>query len=174
MIARILFISTLLLSLAGFAPAALAVEETHVTFLGVALDPETQQADRRLREFLRADMPLRFETRDQEYGAAINTLKQWNENEQGPLIARVTPYVYVVAEMLGDDWMAVPEGKIKQLFKGKSLRELDLRGRSGVQVLEWGRGERLMPVDPDAPLREGDVLALAGSRAQILEVRELW
>ena len=103
MIARILFISTLLLSLAGFAPAALAVEETHVTFLGVALDPETQQADRRLREFLRADMPLRFETRDQEYGAAINTLKQWNENEQGPLIARVTPYVYVVAEMLGAD-----------------------------------------------------------------------
>ncbi|MCA9650158.1 MAG: chloride channel protein [Myxococcales bacterium] len=59
-------------------------------------------------------------------------------------------------------------------WAGKSLRELDLRGRSGVQVLEWGRGERLMPVDPDAPLREGDVLALAGSRAQILEVRELW
>lgn len=58
-------------------------------------------------------------------------------------------------------------------WAGRSLRELDLRGRTGVQVLEWGRDDRLMPVDPDAPLREGDVLALAGRRDQILGVREL-
>jgi ABC-type phosphate/phosphonate transport system substrate-binding protein len=36
-----------------------------------------------------------------EYGAAIDTLVDWNVAEKGPLIARVTPYVYVVAEMLG-------------------------------------------------------------------------
>ncbi|MEX1364401.1 MAG: chloride channel protein [Nannocystaceae bacterium] len=56
-------------------------------------------------------------------------------------------------------------------WAGKTLRQLDLRGRTGVQVLEWGRDERLMPVDPDAALREGDLLAIAGNRAEILEAR---
>ena len=97
---RIILVSLVVL----FGSSSLqAVEETPVTFLGVALDPETQEADRRLREFIKAQQAVKFEIRDQEYGAAINTLMQWNEAEQGPLIARVTPYVYVVAEMLGAD-----------------------------------------------------------------------
>lgn len=40
-----------------------------------------------------------------------------------PYASGLMPPDQLVAEMLGDDWMAVPEGKIKQLFKGKSLRE---------------------------------------------------
>lgn len=58
-------------------------------------------------------------------------------------------------------------------WAGRSLRDLDLRGRTGVQVLEWTRGESLMPLDPQAPLREGDVVALAGRRAELLAAREL-
>lgn len=59
-------------------------------------------------------------------------------------------------------------------WAGRSLAELDLRGRTGVQVLEWSRGDGLMPLDPRAPLREGDVVALAGRRNEVLAARELW
>ncbi len=63
---------------------------------------------------------------------------------------------------------------VGRAWAGKSLRELDLRGRTGVQVLEWTRGERLMQLDPRRPLREGDLVALAGNREEILKARELW
>ncbi|MCX4246193.1 chloride channel protein [Paraliomyxa miuraensis] len=59
-------------------------------------------------------------------------------------------------------------------WAGRSLRDLDLRGRTGVQVLEWSRGDRLMVLDPNEPLREGDMVALAGRRDEILAARELW
>lgn len=58
-------------------------------------------------------------------------------------------------------------------WAGQSLAQLDLRGRTGVQVLEWTRGERLLQIDPRAPLREGDIVALAGRRAELLAAREL-
>ncbi|MGH8550059.1 MAG: PhnD/SsuA/transferrin family substrate-binding protein [Methylococcales bacterium] len=83
-------------------PAA-ALEATSMTFVGVALDPETQEADERLRQVFQAKLSLKFENRDLEYSAAIQTLKNWQAAEQGPVMARITPYVYVVAEMLGAD-----------------------------------------------------------------------
>ena len=46
-------------------------------------------------------MALKFEKREMEYGSAIQTLIEWDFDERGPLMARITPYVYVVAEMLG-------------------------------------------------------------------------
>jgi CIC family chloride channel protein len=58
-------------------------------------------------------------------------------------------------------------------WAGRSLAELDLRGRTGVTVLEWCRGEQTMPIDPRAPLREADVLALAGTREQLLLTRAI-
>lgn len=58
-------------------------------------------------------------------------------------------------------------------WAGKSLVELDLRGRTGVTVIEWCRGEETMPIEPRTPLREGDVLALAGTREQILRTRSI-
>ncbi|MCA9710225.1 MAG: chloride channel protein [Myxococcales bacterium] len=63
--------------------------------------------------------------------------------------------------------------EVDRHWAGKSLRQLDLRGRTGVQVLEWSRGERLMPLDPDVALRESDVVALAGTRAELLAARTL-
>ncbi len=62
---------------------------------------------------------------------------------------------------------------VGRAWAGKSLRQLDLRGRTGVQVLEWNRAERLLTLDPNAPLREGDVVALAGRRDELLAARAL-
>jgi CIC family chloride channel protein len=56
-------------------------------------------------------------------------------------------------------------------WAGKSLIDLDLRGRVNVQVLEWRRDDELLALDPRAPLREGDVLALAGNREALLAAR---
>ncbi|MGV7222454.1 MAG: PhnD/SsuA/transferrin family substrate-binding protein [Nitrospinales bacterium] len=80
-----------------------AGDKDSVTFIGVALDPETKAADEKLREYVSARVPIEFEKQEMEYGVAINSLVQWNVEEQGPVMARVTPYVYVVAEMLGAD-----------------------------------------------------------------------
>jgi len=80
-----------------------AQDHLNVTFIGVALDAKTKLADEKLREYLSPKTALEFETREMEYGVAINTLVNWNADEQGPVMARVTPYVYVVAEMLGAD-----------------------------------------------------------------------
>lgn len=63
--------------------------------------------------------------------------------------------------------------EVGRRWAGRSLRDLDLRGRTGARVLEWNRGERLLGIDPDQPLREGDVVALAGRREEILAAREL-
>lgn len=63
---------------------------------------------------------------------------------------------------------------VGRVWADQSLRDLNLRERTGVVVLEWSRGDHLLPLDPSAPLHEGDVLAVAGSRAQILAARELW
>ncbi|MGH8497880.1 MAG: PhnD/SsuA/transferrin family substrate-binding protein [Methylococcales bacterium] len=78
-----------------------AMEASPMTFVAVALDPETQEADERLRQYFQAKLRLKFENRDLEYSSAIQALKNWQADEQGPVMARITPYVYVVAEMLG-------------------------------------------------------------------------
>ncbi len=58
-------------------------------------------------------------------------------------------------------------------WAGRTLAELGLRQRTGTTVLEWCRGDETLAVDPRAPLREGDALAIAGTREQILRVRAL-
>ena len=62
---------------------------------------------------------------------------------------------------------------VGRAWAGHTLIQLDLRGRVNVQVLEWRRGDQLLAIDPKAPLREGDVLALAGSRDNLLAARWL-
>jgi len=58
-------------------------------------------------------------------------------------------------------------------WAGQSLSQLQLRGKTGVVVLEWRRGDALLPIDPSAPLREGDLVAISGTREQILRARAL-
>jgi CIC family chloride channel protein len=58
-------------------------------------------------------------------------------------------------------------------WAGRSLADLEMRSKSGATVLEWLRGDAVLPMDPQAPLREADVLAVAGTREQILRARRL-
>lgn len=58
-------------------------------------------------------------------------------------------------------------------WAGRTLSELALRSRTGATVVEWIRASSPLPIDPQAPLQENDVLAITGSREQILAARRL-
>jgi CIC family chloride channel protein len=58
-------------------------------------------------------------------------------------------------------------------WAGRSLSDLSLRSRTGTTVLEWLRGDSPLPIDPTAPMCEGDILAVVGTREQILAARKL-
>lgn len=62
---------------------------------------------------------------------------------------------------------------VSRRWAGRSLAALDLRGSTGITVLEWLRKDAVLPVDPRAALREGDVLAAVGTREQFLKARLL-
>ncbi len=73
-----------------------------VAFIGVALDTETREADRRLQAYLERSAGLSFAPEELEYGQVIERLATWNSDD-GDFLARTTPYVQVVSEMLGAD-----------------------------------------------------------------------
>jgi ABC-type phosphate/phosphonate transport system substrate-binding protein len=79
-----------------------APADDRVTFVGVALDQETREADRRLQDYLQRTAGIRFAPEELEYGQVIARLAGWNSTD-GTVIARTTPYVQVVSEMLGAD-----------------------------------------------------------------------
>mgnify|MGYP002619699555 CR=1 FL=1 len=62
---------------------------------------------------------------------------------------------------------------VGRAWAGRTISELELRLRTGVLVLEWCRGDDVIAVDPRKPLREGDTLAVCGTREQILAARSL-
>lgn len=77
-----------------------AQSTSRMTFIGVALDADTRQADRRLTEYLFEKAGIRFAAEELEYGQAIRRVVDWRR-EDDLFVARMTPYVYVVAELLG-------------------------------------------------------------------------
>ncbi len=79
-----------------------AAADDRVAFIGVALDTETRDADRRLQTYLERRAGLSFAPEELEYGQVIDRLATWNRND-GVFLARTTPYVQVVSEMLGAD-----------------------------------------------------------------------
>jgi ABC-type phosphate/phosphonate transport system substrate-binding protein len=88
-------VSVVLCLLASPAPA-----NERVTFVGVALDQETREADRRLQDYLQRSADIRFAPEELEYGQVIERLANWDP-AGGVVIARTTPYVQVASEMLG-------------------------------------------------------------------------
>ncbi len=94
---KIVVASALLCIATSFAPA-----NERVTFVGVALDQETREADRRLQDYLQRSTDIRFAPEELEYGQVIERLADWDP-AGGVVIARTTPYVQVVSEMLGAD-----------------------------------------------------------------------
>jgi CIC family chloride channel protein len=60
---------------------------------------------------------------------------------------------------------------VGRAWAGRTLAQIDLRGKTGVSVLEWTRDDQVVAVDPRKPLREGDELAVCGTREQVLALR---
>jgi len=86
-----------------FSGTAFSQERTSIQFLSVASDADTKLADQKLLDYLRHKVPVTFEKQEMGYEPAIKTLIDWDPEKQGPLLARVTPYAFVAAEMLGAD-----------------------------------------------------------------------
>jgi hypothetical protein len=84
-----------------FPGTGVAQQRTPIQFLSVAPDANTRLADQKLLDYLRHKVPVTFEKQEMEYESAIKTLIDWKPEKQGPLLARVSPYAFVVAEMLG-------------------------------------------------------------------------
>ena len=91
-----------LCALLGIAASNIAAADDRVTFIGVALDQETREADRRLQDYLQRTAGVAFAPEELEYSQVIDRLSSW-EPGRGLFLARTTPYVQVVAEMLGAD-----------------------------------------------------------------------
>ena len=85
--------------LASLATLPLAGQE-RLTFVGVALDQDTRDADRKLQDYFQRTADVSFAPEDLEYERVIDRLSGWQTSE-GPYLARTTPFVYVAAEMLG-------------------------------------------------------------------------
>jgi len=81
------------------APATPAAAE-NMAFITVAIDDETRAADKTLRDYLHDKAHLQFDPIEMEYAAAIQRLAGGKRGSQ-PYVARMTPYAYVAAEMLG-------------------------------------------------------------------------
>jgi ABC-type phosphate/phosphonate transport system substrate-binding protein len=85
-----------------------ATPQQDIDFISIVADPDTTAADARLKRFLEravgagaatgADQRVRFDQRTMSYGDVI---RAFAEPEGKRYIARITPYAYVAAELLG-------------------------------------------------------------------------
>lgn len=92
--------ATLIVGLICLSGADRLCAADRTTFVGVALDQETREADRRLRNYLERSAAMSFAPEELEYRQVIERLVGW-DTADGVVVARTTPYVQVVAEMLG-------------------------------------------------------------------------
>src|SRR5207244_10589476 len=65
-----------------------------LTFIGVALDQASRQADRKLAEYLQVKAGVSFAPEELEYERVIERLVTWRKAD-GYYLARTTPYAYV-------------------------------------------------------------------------------
>lgn len=88
----------------GQAAFAQVPDETHFSFVGVGLGSKTRQADLRLVDYLNKEAHVAVVTGESKpYETVLYGLV--NGSGSSPyLLARVTPYVYIVAEMLGAEF----------------------------------------------------------------------
>ncbi len=94
-------------------PLSSVASAQRLSFIGVALDSETREADRKLEDYLHRRAGVDFSPEELEYGQVIDRVANWKDGE-GFYLARLTPYVYVAAEMLGArfETLATYEGAV--------------------------------------------------------------
>ena len=62
----------------------------------------------------------------------------------------------------------ITEIRLNDRIHGKSIRSFDFRGRFGLNVIAIVRGEKtIIEINPDAPLSDGDVIAVVGKKENI-------
>jgi trk system potassium uptake protein TrkA len=66
-----------------------------------------------------------------------------------------------------DDENALIEIKTPRKFRGKTLRELDLRKKHGLSVIFIRRNGKTGIADPEMPLKEDDILYIVGNEEEI-------
>lgn len=63
---------------------------------------------------------------------------------------------------------SITELRVFDNWIGKTLRELDLRGRYGVNMIARKIGEEIeMDLNPDTPLKKGDIYIVAGNNKSL-------
>jgi len=97
---RLFGVIAMLVVMASPGKPARAQSTDRMDFIGVSLNTLTSQADRRLSAYLHEHAGIPFTPWDREYSQVIKHLVEWRTGET-PFVARVTPYAYVVAELLG-------------------------------------------------------------------------
>ncbi len=68
------------LMMLGLATSQSAAVE-RISFVGVALDAETREADRRLADYLHRRAGVDFAPEELEYGQVIDRLTNWSDRE---------------------------------------------------------------------------------------------
>lgn len=99
-LSRLLGVVAMLVVMALPGTPARAQSTDRMDFIGVSIDAATSRADRRLTEYLYEHAHIRLAPWDVEYSQVIKRLVEWRPSDP-PFVARVTPYAYVVAELLG-------------------------------------------------------------------------
>ncbi len=92
-----------LLAVLGALASSPAAAEASVKFVSIDQDQATAEADEALRQLLEGKLGQELSPKAFKYGEATNRLAEWSAGD-GAYLARVTPYVYIAAEMLGADF----------------------------------------------------------------------
>jgi len=143
-----------LLGSAAFPGIAVSQQRTPIQFLSVAPDADTKSADQNLLDYLRHKVPVTFEKQEMGYESAIHTLVDWDPEKQGPLLARVTPYAFVVAEMLGANMEIVGTHLNKKSSSITSRSYFVFHKDFGYEKTEDLKDSPPLPVNPDARTKD--------------------
>ncbi len=96
------------------------------------------------------------------------------EREVALRLAKTLVKPSVLEELVLSDELTITELEPPKEFFDKSLKELDLRKRYGINVVAVKRTNRWeAPPDPDEPILEGDRLLVIGSRESVEKLESL-
>ncbi len=88
-------------------PALPAAAEEPIHFIGIEVNKDSKEADTKLYKYLERHASLKLQTQNMPYSAAIRKFSEWkesNKNSKAAYLARMTPYAYVAAQMLGAEF----------------------------------------------------------------------
>ncbi|MDT7829904.1 monovalent cation:proton antiporter-2 (CPA2) family protein [Pricia sp. S334] len=84
------------------------------------------------------------------------------------------PKTYRTSELADFNIKSLRMSSDSNKFLGKPLRELDLRGRYGINILAIKRKDKLLEsVQPDEVLHQGDIIYIQGKQSKVEEFHQL-